>query len=194
MTKFILVRHGKPTYEKLLLEGYRGKEFSWAPLSEEGVLEIEKLAQNQIFEDSDLLVSSPYTRTMQTASIIGQKYNLQINPNVLLHEWIPDNSSNYTTKEELVKNIRLARSEFAAHSDDENYEYNSRFEPLIHVRNRALEALEEYYEHDKVIVVAHSVLISMLFPYPVRLKTGEYIETTSEELDKNFKQKTLKKM
>ena len=85
MTKFILVRHGKPTYEKLLLEGYRGKEFSWAPLSEEGVLEIEKLAQNQIFEDSDLLVSSPYTRTMQTASIIGQKYNLQINPNVLLH-------------------------------------------------------------------------------------------------------------
>ena len=194
MTKFILVRHGKPTYEKLLLEGYRGKEFSWAPLCEEGVLEIKKLAQNQIFEDSDLLVSSPYTRTMQTASIIGQKYNLQINPNVLLHEWIPDNSSNYTTKEELVKNIRLARSEFAEHSNDENYVYDSRFEPLIHVRNRALEALKEYYEYDKVIVVAHSVLISMLFPYPVRLKTGEYIETTSEELDKNFKQKILKKM
>ena len=75
MTKYILVRHGQPTYEEVINLGFKGHGIALAPLTERGIEEVKKTIKNKIFEDSDILISSPYPRAMQTASIIGKKYN-----------------------------------------------------------------------------------------------------------------------
>jgi len=70
MTKFILVRRREPTYDEVGKLGFKGHGIALAPLTSEGIKEVEKTSENKIFENSDVLISSPYTRTMQTA-----KYN-----------------------------------------------------------------------------------------------------------------------
>lgn len=186
MTKFILVRHGEPTYDEVGKLGFKGHGIALAPLTSEGIKEVEKTSENEIFENSDILISSPYTRTMQTASIIANKYNLRVNVEVLLHEWIPDLTHNYNTVEEFTNNIRIAKNEWQERLVNPNYILSDKVESLENVRKRALSVLERYCNYNKVIVVSHGLLISMLFNEKVRLNTGDFIVTTSQELEKNF--------
>ena len=70
-----------------------------APLTDEGVQQAELASKNEILKGSDLIVLSPYTRALQTASIISK---VEID----LHEFIPDKTfcikevmnQNYYTK------------------------------------------------------------------------------------------------
>ena len=197
MTKFILVRHGKPVYDEVLSAGFTGHGIAFAPLSKEGIEEVDKTSKDLIFMDSDILISSPYTRTMQTASIISSRYNLPINVEILLHEWIPDLTNSYSTVEEFTKNIRIAKDEYQKGLNDPNFHYNDKIESLVHVRERALSVLSKYFNYDKVIVVTHGLLINTLFDEDIRLKTGEYFVIDSDYLIKRFnldkgKEKILK--
>ena len=79
MTEFILVRHGEPTYKELRDLGFKGHGFSLAPLTEKGIQEVKEISKNEVFVNSDILISSPYTRAIQTASIIANEYNMDIN-------------------------------------------------------------------------------------------------------------------
>ena len=186
MTKFILVRHGEPTYEEVISLGFKGHGLAFSPLTENGINEVLKTAENEFFSDSDILISSPYTRAMQTASIIGNKYNLMVNVEVLLHEWIVDTNNNYNSNEEFIKNIKLAKKEWEMYLANPNFEFSKETESLLSVRKRILSVLERYCDYDKVIVVAHGLLISMLFEKKLKLHTGEFVVTTSEELEKKF--------
>ena len=186
MTKFILVRHGEPTYDEVGKLGFKGHGIALAPLTKNGISEVEKTAENEIFRNSDILISSPYTRTMQTASIIANKYNLRVNVEVLLHEWIPDLTHNYNTVEEFTTNIRIAKNDWQQSLINPNYVLSDKVESLESVRKRGLSVLERYCDYDKVIVVTHGLLISMLFNEKVRLHTGDFIVTNSEELEKQF--------
>ena len=186
MTKFVLVRHGEADYGKIKNLGFRGYGMALAPLTDKGVLEIEETCKNEVFKGSDLLVSSPYTRALQSASIIGQTLNLEVNVDVLLHEWNCDYSNTYSTNEEFLRNIKQAKKEWNLGQSVENFQYSLDFEDFENVRKRALSALEKYCGYDKVIVVSHGLLISMLFNEKIRLHTGDLITTTSEELEENF--------
>lgn len=184
MTKFVLVRHGEPTYDELVQLGFRGYGLGLAPLTENGIKEIEELSENSIFDNSDILLSSPYTRAMQTASIIARKLNMSINVEVKLHEWIPDLTNNYNTNEEFINNLHIAKAEWNKYLNDPSFTFNEKIESLKHVCERALSVLEKYYDYDKVIVIAHGLLIRTLFNEKVKLHTGEFIETTSDDLEK----------
>ena len=186
MTKFILVRHGKPFYDDVIKAGFSGHGIAFAPLSEEGIEEVEKTSKDLIFMDSDILISSPYTRAMQTASIISSRYQIPINVELLLHEWIPDLSNKYNTVSEFTRNIHIAKDEYKRGKDDPNFHYNENIESLVHVRERALEVLSKYFDYDKVIVVTHGLLINTLFDEDIRLKTGEYFVVDSDYLIRRF--------
>jgi len=192
MTKFILLRHGEPTYDELISLGYDQDRFSWSPLTKQGVLDVQKIAENTIFKNSDILISSPYTRAMQTASIIGNRYNLPINPEVLLHEWVP---GTFSSNEEFVFQIRKAYEEWVLKKENPDFVYTTDFESFESVKNRVLTVLSKYTEYDKVIVVAHGVLISTLFDAKVRLHTSDFTTITSDEIfkDKDFKVKKIKR-
>ena len=192
MTKFVLVRHGEPTYDELMKLGYNKDKFSWGPLTDEGVSDVLKTAENKIFDGSDILISSPYTRAMQTASIIGAKCDLMINPEILLHEWLP---GTFNSTSEFVSTIHLAYKEYLMKKENPDFVYSDNFESFEHVQKRVLSVLEKYTNYDKVIVVAHGILISTLFDTEVRLHTAEFTTITSDELSEkyDFKVKKLTK-
>ncbi len=195
MTKFILVRHGEPTYQEVLELGFKGHGLALAPLTECGIQKIKDISESKVFYHSDLLISSPYTRAMQTASIIGHKHNLDVNVEILLHEWLPDLTHNYQSEEEFLTNIRIAKNEWQQQQKGNNLVLNSQIESLQHVRQRGLDVLARYCDYQKVIVVAHGLLISMISPKLVKLKPGEFTVITSEQLEQcfDFKPKVLTK-
>lgn len=186
MTKFILVRHGKTSYDEVVSYGFKGHGIAFAPLTEDGINEVLRMCENDVFEGSDVLISSPYTRTMQTASIIGEKYNLLVNVEILLHEWIVDTTNSYNSTDEFVKNIKLAKNEWLEYLENPDFNFSECTESLLSVRKRILSVLEKYCNYDKVIVVAHGLLISMLFEQKMKLNTGDFTVITSEELEERF--------
>ena len=193
MTKYILVRHGEPTYDEVINAGFKGHGLALAPLTKKGIQEVKKIAKNEVFKDSDILISSPYTRAMQTASIIAQENKLDINVEILLHEWIVDLNNNYNKEEQFLQNIKKAKSEWEQKQINPDFKYSDDIEPLESVRNRALKVLSKYTNYNKVIVVCHGLLISMLFKERIRLKTGDFISVTDKELNNNFKPKQYKR-
>ena len=188
MTKFILVRHGEPTYDEIVKLGFKGTGLTLAPLAQKGINNAKNIAANPIFEGSDILISSPYTRTMQTASIIAAKHNLDINVEPLLHEWIPDLSNKYNTEKEFLKLIRIAKQDWELKKQNHNYICSFKTESLDHVQDRAINVLSKYLDYNKVIVVSHGLLISTLFKEKIKLKTAEFIMVTDQEINENLKQ------
>ncbi len=54
-----------------------------------------------------IIVSSPYTRALQIAAIISKNRQLNIKIELDLHEWMPDLSFQYSSKEQASKANRL---------------------------------------------------------------------------------------
>lgn len=73
MTQFILVRHANPDYTLAEKGGYSK---NIAPLSEDGIKQAVKLSKDSIFDNADVLISSPFTRAKQTAKYIVLEKNL----------------------------------------------------------------------------------------------------------------------
>ena len=188
MTKFVLVRHGEPTYDEIIKLGFKGTGLSLAPLTPKGIQSVKETAEDKAFENSDILISSPYTRTMQTASIIAKRHNLDINVEPLLHEWIPDLSNNYNTEEKFLELIRIAKHDWELKKQNHNYICSFKTEALNHVQERAIKALSKYLDYNKVIVVTHGLLISTLFKEKIKLNTAEFIMVTDSEINQNLKQ------
>lgn len=67
MTQFILVRHANPDYT---VTEKKGLSKDVAPLSEIGIQQAIELSKDNIFDNADVLISSPFTRAQQTARYI----------------------------------------------------------------------------------------------------------------------------
>lgn len=106
MATFYLIRHGEPDYSQLSEAGFWGFGRAFAPLSTLGIQQAELAANDERLKAANLIVSSPYTRALQTASIISRKTGLPISVEIDLHEWIPDKTNQNRTSEDatLLKN------------------------------------------------------------------------------------------
>ena len=74
----------------MLEKGFYGFGRSFAPLSEKGIHQAEMTAIDDRLKSAELIISSPYTRALQTASIISRETGLKICVEVDLREWEPD--------------------------------------------------------------------------------------------------------
>ena len=72
MAKIFLIRHGEADYSGLSERGFYGFGRDFAPLSKRGIEQVEKMASDERLKTAEVIVSSPYTRALQTASIIGE--------------------------------------------------------------------------------------------------------------------------
>ena len=99
MTQFILVRHANPDYTLSEKEGY-SKDI--APLSEAGVEQARNLSKDTIFDNADVLLSSPFTRAKETAMYISLEKDLLI--------YIENNLKRSKFNFEMLKTRRLAKS------------------------------------------------------------------------------------
>ena len=103
MTDFMLVRHGTPDYSYINGKKFRGFGNDLAPLTEDGEKEAIAISMAPELQDADLILSSPHTRTLQTAAIIAKELDIRLIVEVDLMEWIADKTFMYDDYNQVVK-------------------------------------------------------------------------------------------
>jgi broad specificity phosphatase PhoE len=158
MTTFYLIRHGEPDWnlkdERKLLGAMR----DYVPLTANGVAQAQQVVRNNPnLQDCELILSSPYTRSLQTAAIINRNMAKELQVEFDLHEWTPDNWQ-ATSLQEITDLWR------------DYMEHNGRCPPgeikLWETResltNRLDAVLNKYLDKSKVMVVCHGMVIATL--------------------------------
>jgi broad specificity phosphatase PhoE len=156
MTKFILIRHGEPRYDEVLARNYFGMGYDMGRLTDNGVLQAEKRAQDPDLLGADIIISSPYTRALQTAAIISRLTNTNLTVENDLHEWMPDTSFKF------VLDASKAYDEYLTSKGIRNKDTIFLWESYDVLKNRVFNVIEKYKKYKKVIVVCHGIVMSTL--------------------------------
>lgn len=175
MATFYLVRHGEADYSEMHDKGFFGFGRSFAPLSAEGIRQAEATAIDERLKTAELIVSSPYTRTMQTAAIISRATGLKIQVEVDLHEWEPDKTNCFDSSEEAFQ----LNEEFNFYKGVYPEGKMMKWETLDEMRRRMRRVADKYAGYDKVIFVGHGMAFRTLM-YIEQMKPAEIVECTYE--------------
>ncbi|QAA32120.1 histidine phosphatase family protein [Clostridium manihotivorum] len=155
MQKIVFMRHSEPDYSLVEEKKYIGHGIDLAQLTENGIRIAENASLDSRLDNADIIVSSPYTRALQTAAIISKNRQLDIKIELDLHEWMPDLSFQYSSKEQASKANRLCIENKGICPNDSEI----KFENLEDVFIRAKKALLKYSNYKKIIVVTHGIVI-----------------------------------
>ena len=158
MAIFYLVRHGEADYSDLMEKVFFGFGRDFVPLSKIGIEQVEKTAKDERLKTAQIIVSSPYTRALQTAAIISRETGLKFCVEVDLHEWIPDKTNQYKTSQEAFS---LAK-EFYENKGVYPKGQQLKWETFEEVRKRMQRVAEKYAGFGKVIFVGHSMAFEAL--------------------------------
>ncbi|HOI86132.1 MAG TPA: histidine phosphatase family protein [Acholeplasmataceae bacterium] len=155
-THLILIRHGEPRYDEVQMRGFLGMGYELGKLTERGERQAELRAKDPILAGATLIISSPYTRALQTAAIISRITQIPLTVETDLHEWMPD------TTFKLDFDIPQAFEEYVKHKGlfypDRKYPW----ETYPDLQTRVMQAVKKYTHHQKIIVVCHGVVMSAL--------------------------------
>jgi broad specificity phosphatase PhoE len=171
MAVFYLVRHGEADYDHMLEKGFWGFGRDFAPLSPKGRQQAETAARDGRLKSAEIIVSSPYTRALQTAQIISTETGIRVEVEVDLHEWEPDQDNLYTTSEE---SFAFAR-EFTEWKGEYPPGVKFRWETLTSMRQRMRGVADRYSDYSKVILVGHGMAFRCL-TYIEKMHPGEIVE------------------
>ena len=178
MTKVIFVRHGEPDYSRVTELGFKGHGRDLAHLTKRGVDQANAVAKDARLLGADVMLSSPYTRALQTASIISKETGHAIEVVTELHEWLPDLSFDYTHDGYVGKAVKT----LSYHKGECPGGYTPEYESLKAVFDRVKAALQPYLKYDKIIVVCHGVVMrQFMFAEHV-----EYCGVLEVDMDETF--------
>lgn len=172
---YYLIRHGEADYSELMEYHFFGFGRDLAPLSAKGIIQAEETAKDERLKTAELIISSPYTRAMQTAQIISKHTGIEVRVELGLHEWIPDLSNKYTTSEEsfyLAREFTQCRGIYPA-------ETIKCWETIEAMRKRMRKVADKYAEYEKVIFVGHGMALRTL-TYIEQMKPAEIVECKYE--------------
>lgn len=96
---YCLIRHGKTDYTERNTKIYQGFGVNLAPLSNVGIQEIKNTAKDIRLLGADIILSSPYTRALQTAAILSKELQIDIIVETGLHEWMANKNYIYESDE-----------------------------------------------------------------------------------------------
>lgn len=172
MTVIYLLRHGEADYEPVHERQWPGSMADLAPLTSRGTEQAEAAAGQLSDVGATLLVSSPFTRTMQTASIAACRIGLPVEVEFELHEWIPDEAFRWHTHAE----VRDILAEFDRYGGEWPDGQRRSWEPLSTVRKRTSAALR------RAVARAgnEGVLIAVCHEMVIRSLTGERVTPTGQ--------------
>lgn len=158
MAMFYLIRHGEPDYEAVSSLGFFGFGRSFAPLSAKGIEQVNMSSEDSRLQEAQLIVSSPYTRALQTAAIISRKINKEIIVEPELHEWMPDKTNSLSSGEEadrLCKEFKQCKGVYPQGCI-------RKWETLESLQTRMRRVADKYAAYDKVIMVGHGMAFRTL--------------------------------
>lgn len=174
----VMIRHGEPDYSFTEGKGFTGPARELAPLSKLGVEQAEKVALDPRLEGSQLIISSPYPRALQTAAIISRVTGLKIEIAFDLYEWLIDT----TFENKDMADTMAAVREISAFKGVRSEAARLHWEGYDQVAARAYAALRPYLHYDKVIVACHAYIIKQFYN-PGRIEHCDIVEV---DFDENF--------
>ena len=178
--KIVFVRHGEPDYNQVDSRGFIGQGREFAPLTENGIKQAELVSKKALLMGAEIIVSSPYTRALQTAAIISKSTGLDIKIETDLHEQIFDKTFMVKGAEEakaLNLDLIMNRGEYPKGE-------TRKWETISEVVNRTKPIMDKYFDlgYKKIIVVCHGGII--------RRFTGkwkiDYCDIEEIQYNKNF--------
>lgn len=161
MTQFFLIRHGEPDWELKENRGLQGALRDFVPLTQKGIHQAESLADEERLNDIDAIVTSPYTRSLQTAAILSRRLQVSLQVEFDLHEWTPDRfqAQSLSELDELFRDYNV-------HDGVPEEGVRPLWETKESVQRRCLTVLKRYQHYHRVAVVAHGMVIRILRNLP----------------------------
>lgn len=151
MTTFYLVRHGEPQWELCEEYGLKGHGRDLVPLTDEGVRQALTLAKDNRLGAVELILSSPYTRALQTAAILSRELGVELRVEFDLREWQPDLSFEFDS----LARLKDLTDDYDACGGVCPPGETKLWEPKATVKARMDAVLSRYKGYSSVIVVAH---------------------------------------
>jgi broad specificity phosphatase PhoE len=181
MTAIYLLRHGEADYRPVRERQWPGSMADLAPLSARGYEQAHAAARQLAQAGATALISSPFTRTLQTASVVSCRLGLPIQVEFDIHEWLPDNQFGWQTHAE----VRDFLADFESCGGEWPPGERRPWEPLSAVRARAaaalLAALQPMPDGGALIAVCHEMVIRSLTGEP-ETGTGQFRRIESGQL------------
>lgn len=158
--------------------GAKGRDFNFVELTSMGVAQIEALAEDARLRSAEVVISSPYTRALQSAAILSRHLDLPLHVEYELHEWLYDRDP-YAPF--VVDEVERRRQDFFASDRNVMPDEVNAWESACEVRLRAEAVLRRYTHYRDSIVVCHvGVIFSLTGQEKVEL--GEVVEYTLENV------------
>ena len=170
---FYFVRHGKTDYSERNTKIYQGFGVQLSPLSELGIRQIKGTAKDERLQGADLILSSPYTRAVQTAAILAKELGADIAIETDLHEWLANKNYLYDEDEIAENSFREYLENHGIYPPDEE----KIWEDAATVKARILRVLEKYKHYNKVIIACHGLMIQATTGSSLP-RNGEIVEFT----------------
>ncbi len=155
MTEFYLVRHGEPDWELAVSKAANIAQHDFAPLTEKGIHQAESAAENPLITRAEIIISSPYTRALQTAAIISRRNDIPLIVEYDLHERLPDTSATAADVNEILELCRDYERCGGVWPEGER----KRWEPRHILKERISTVIKKYLSYSRVIVVCHEMVI-----------------------------------
>ncbi|WP_165312750.1 histidine phosphatase family protein [Vibrio ziniensis] len=157
----VFVRHGVPDYSLSDKRKMSQLEKDYAPLNRDHIDELKAVALEIQLEKAEVIISSPYTRALQTAEIINRTLGLELFVEHDLREWRADMDGGYVGLQERDRRWHEYRASLKNNAVPKNVSYES----WAALRNRAENVLSRYTHYSKVIVVSHFNVFESLAGY-----------------------------
>jgi len=152
---FYFIRHGQTDYSERNTKIYQDFGVNLANLTETGIQQIKETAKDPRLKDADLILSSPYTRALQTAAILSKELNIEIKIETDLHEWLANKTYRYETDETAEKAFR----EYEQNHGEYPSQTPKPWENALSIKTRVLNVLSRYTTCKKVIIAGHGMMI-----------------------------------
>lgn len=173
MAIFYLIRHGKADYSYGDKHGFIGQGHDFAPLKQDRIKEVIETSKDLRLKKAEIIISSPYTRALQTASIISKETGLEIIVEPDIREWQPDLTYQYKDSIEMKEYYRDYIENKGKYPNNEI----RKWETKEHLKNRVMSVINKYKDkYDTVIVVAHKMAFQAICDCG-DMKTAEIFET-----------------
>lgn len=153
------MRHAETDWGAVNERGWVGLANDFAPLSPRGRRQAADAAGRAARLRPAALLSSPMTRAMETAAIIGRQLGLDPIVEIDLREWLPDRRLRWSSPGE----VRDAYAAMVAGEAAQPVGTVPDWETLREVRDRGMNALRPYaVGPGPVLAVCHEVIIEAI--------------------------------
>ena len=156
MTTFYFIRHGQMDTSMAGEKFYKGFSYNMMTLSEKGIQQIHETAKDERLFSAELIIASPFGRTMHSAAILSKDLNVEMRVETDLHEWLADGVTyEFLPDEEAEKSYKSLTENKGHHPAGQTCLWES----AQQMKKRVMKVLDKYTKYNSVIVVCHGTLM-----------------------------------